>query len=75
MIAEMNPLSRHRRLIFVALLGVSALLALARFDSFQVGTYSDDAHYIVLAGRVGKEELYALLGTYDLFQYCWQLSL
>src|SRR5262245_33699104 len=41
-----------RRAQALALLGIvaaSAALALARFDSFQVGAFYDDAHYVVLS--------------------------
>lgn len=35
--------------VLLLALALSAALALARFDSFQVGAFYDDAHYVVLA--------------------------
>ena len=45
----MKPRPGYSRIALVALIIVSATIGWARFDSFQVGAYFDDAHYVVLA--------------------------
>ena len=53
----------RRRLALYVLLGV--ILALMRFDSFPVGGYSDDAHYVVLAESLATGHGYRLINYPD----------
>lgn len=52
---------RYSKLILVLLILVSAGLALLRFDSLQIGTSYDDAHYIILAESLAHGEGYQLI--------------
>ncbi|MDW8317048.1 MAG: hypothetical protein RMN53_04255 [Anaerolineae bacterium] len=47
--------------MLVALIFASAVIGLLRFDSFQVGAFSDDAHYIVLAESLASGKGYRLI--------------
>ncbi|MCS6842761.1 MAG: hypothetical protein NZ528_00325 [Caldilineales bacterium] len=51
----------YSRLVLVALIFASAVIGLLRFDSFQVGAFSDDAHYIVLAESLASGKGYRLI--------------
>jgi hypothetical protein len=62
---KVSCLSCRRRYIFIALVIVSALLSLMRFDSFQVGAYTDDAYYIVLAEALANGHGYRLVNFPD----------
>lgn len=52
---------RYSNLILLALVFVSAILALLRFDSLQIGTSYDDAHYIILAESLASGQGYQLI--------------
>jgi hypothetical protein len=54
----MNYLKKYFLLIIICL---SAILALLRFDSLQIGTSYDDAHYIILAESLSGGEGYKLI--------------
>jgi len=58
-------LSRHSKTILVVLVLTSAILGLLRFESFQVGAFSDDAHYIVLAESLASGRGYRLVSFPD----------
>lgn len=45
----------------MVLMFTSAVIGLLRFDSFQVGAFSDDAHYIVLAESLASGQGYRLI--------------
>jgi hypothetical protein len=49
----------------VTVVAVALVLAVLRFDSFQVGAYSDDAHYIVLAKSLADGQGYRLINFPD----------
>ncbi len=51
----------YSKIALVALIFTSALIGLLRFDSFQVGAFSDDAHYIVLAESLASGQGYRLI--------------
>lgn len=57
----MKQKSRYSRIVLVALIFISAVIGLLRFDSFQVGAFSDDAHYIVLAESLASGQGYRLI--------------
>lgn len=53
---------QHRStLILILLVIVSAIFALLRFDSLQIGTSYDDAHYIILAESLSSGQGYQLI--------------
>lgn len=54
----MNYLKKYFLLIIICL---SAILALLRFDSLQIGTSYDDAHYIILAESLSSGQGYELV--------------
>ncbi len=60
-------MDRDSRVIFgstfvlIVLILVSAALALLRFDSLQIGTSYDDAHYIILAESLSSGQGYQLI--------------
>jgi hypothetical protein len=60
---KQNP--RYSRIVLAALIFISAIIGLFRFDSFQVGTFSDDAHYIVLAESIASGQGYRLINYPD----------
>jgi hypothetical protein len=57
----MRQNSRYLKIVLVALIFISAVIGLLRFDSFQVGAFSDDAHYIVLAESLASGQGYRLI--------------
>lgn len=66
--------------VLAILVLASALLGLLRFDSFQVGAYADDAHYIVLAESLASGQGYHLINypnapTECCFPFGWSLLL
>ncbi|MBL8063893.1 MAG: hypothetical protein JNK32_12770, partial [Anaerolineales bacterium] len=50
-----------RTVILILFIIVSAALALLRFDSLQLGTSYDDAHYIILAESLANGQGYELI--------------
>lgn len=52
---------RNSNLFLLALVFVSAILALLRFDSLQIGTSYDDAKYIILAESLASGQGYELV--------------
>lgn len=52
---------RYSTLFLILLIIVSAAFALLRFDSLQVGTSYDDAHYIILAESLASGQGYQLI--------------
>ncbi len=52
---------RNTNLFLLGLILVSAVLALLRFDSLQIGTSYDDAKYIILAESLASGEGYQLI--------------
>ncbi len=54
----MNRFSKYFLLIIIA---VSAVLGLMRFNSLQIGTSYDDAHYIILAESLSSGQGYQLI--------------
>ncbi|MCB0190799.1 MAG: hypothetical protein KDJ65_02545 [Anaerolineae bacterium] len=52
-------------LFLLSLILISAIVSVLRFDSFQVGTFYDDAHYIVLAESLANGEGYHLINYPD----------
>ena len=57
----MSNASPHYKIILAAIILVSAFLSLLRFNSFPVGAFPDDAHYIVLAESISQGEGYRLI--------------
>ncbi len=57
----MKQNSRYSRIVLLALISISAVIGLLRFDSFQVGAFYDDAHYIVLAESLASGQGYRLI--------------
>lgn len=57
----MNLSPRHSNLFLLAVILASAVLALLRFDSLQIGTSYDDAKYIILAESLASGEGYQLI--------------
>jgi hypothetical protein len=57
--------SRRYKLILAALVLMSAVLGLLRFNTFQVGTWVDDAHYVVLAESLAQGQGYHLINYPD----------
>lgn len=57
----MNLSPRHSNLFLLAIILASAVLALLRFDSLQIGTSYDDAKYIILAESLASGEGYQLI--------------
>lgn len=57
----MKHRSRYSGITLVALTFTSALIGVLRFDSFQVGGFCDDAHYIVLAESLASGQGYRLI--------------
>jgi len=53
--------SRSANAVLIACLVISASLCALRFNSFQVGSYEDDAHYIVLAESLATGRGYMLI--------------
>ncbi|MCB0208465.1 MAG: hypothetical protein KDJ52_04030 [Anaerolineae bacterium] len=49
----------------LSLIVISAIVSILRFDSFQVGTFYDDAHYIVLAESLATGQGYHLINYPD----------
>lgn len=57
----MKPHQGYSRKMLVVLIFTSAVIGLLRFNSFQVGAFSDDAHYIVLAESLATGQGYRLI--------------
>lgn len=64
-IDSIQLLSRPYDLAAIALLTFSLALCLWRFDSFQVGSYIDDAQYTVLAQSIVQGEGYGIVNSSD----------
>lgn len=65
-----NPLGaqikrRPNAIVLAVLLGIIATLSLLRINSFQVGTFKDDAYYIVLAESLSTGQGYRLINFPD----------
>lgn len=61
----MKQTSRYSKAVLMLLIFVSAIIAFLRFNSFQVGAFSDDAHYIVLAESLASGHGYRLISYPD----------
>lgn len=59
------PMTRVQAALVGLLLVAAALLYVAGFGTFQVGTYIDDAHYITLARAMAAGKGYSLIGYVD----------
>ncbi len=57
----MNSAHRYAKYILVIFVTFSAALGLMRFDSLQLGTSYDDAHYIILAESLSSGQGYQLI--------------
>lgn len=53
--------NRYSIPVLILLIVASALLAILRFDSLQIGTSYDDAHYIILAESLASGQGYELI--------------
>jgi hypothetical protein len=61
----MKQNSLHSKIVLAVLIFTSALISLLRLDSFQVGAFSDDASYIVLAESMASGQGYRLINYPD----------
>lgn len=61
----MERTSSRSKGIVAALVVISGILGLLRLDSFQVGAFPDDAHYIVLAESLASGQGYRLINFPD----------
>ena len=57
----MNHAHRFSKYILAAFMMISAALGLLRFNSLQLGTSYDDAHYIILAESISSGQGYQLI--------------
>ena len=76
----MGNIPQSSRIVLVVIIAASAMLGLFRFNSFQVGAYADDAHYIVLAESLARGYGYRLINfpvapLEQSFPFGWSLLL
>jgi len=58
---QMKHMSRCSKVVLAAIIIISGIIGLLRLNSFQVGAFPDDAHYIVLAESISSGQGYRLI--------------
>ncbi len=76
----MRNTSQLSKLVLALVMLTSAILSILRFNSFQVGAFTDDAHYVVLAESLASGQGYRLINFPDPpvernFPFGWSLVL